>query len=205
MTIERLVHRAAAAATEDRQQLVAIAQHVLLPHFPGAASLRLRLARALLHLFAHLRRGRTRRRIEVAAEQRGIDERRLDVRCLRRARSRRGACASASRSCRASLRSDRAAAHRSGWRRRTPAARCRSSACAPARRRCGRGADTGRAAPARPRARPDCCGRRTERTPACPHGRSGRRCSRRASWRARARASPSSAGSLSIDTLMTVS
>ncbi len=179
-----LVHRAAAAATEDGQQLVAIAQHVLLPHFPRRVALRLRLARGL-HLCAHLR----------AWADASLDRNRGGTAWDRRTaarhpqsaatRSRRGACASASRSCRASLRSDRAAARRSGWRSRIPAARCRPSACAPARRRCGRGAGTGRAARAHPRARPDCCGTRTERTPACPHGRSGRRHSRRASWRAR--------------------
>ncbi len=87
VTVERPVHCTAAAATEDRQQFVAVAQHVLLwdrlPRRLSRRFSRLGLARGL-HLFAHLARGRTRRGIEVAPEQRGIHEWPLDVRGLRR-------------------------------------------------------------------------------------------------------------------------
>ena len=72
--------RPAAAAAENRQQLVAIAQDV----FRRSVLRRRRPARCLLLRFlAHLLRRRTRRGIEVAAEQRGIDEGRLDIRGLR--------------------------------------------------------------------------------------------------------------------------
>ena len=186
MAIERPVHRAAAAASEDRQQLVPIAQHVLLPHFanaaPWAAACALALLAPLRASAAWADASADRSRGGTAWDRRTAARRPLSA----ATRSRRGACASACRSCRASLRSDRAAAHQSGWRCRTPGARCPPSASAPARRRCGRGAGTDRAVQAHPRARRDCCGRRTERTPACPHGRSGRRHSRRASWQARA-------------------
>ena len=190
MPIERLVDGAAAAAAEDRQQLVAIAQDVR----SGAATSRRRVpsARRLCALHAGassriLRVGGRVARIEVAAEQRRIANGGLDVRGRVAADPVLGDQLAPARAGRVERRLGRIARRRAGLIGdcRTPVARCRSSACAPVRRRSGRGADTGRAAPAHPTARPGCCGRRTERTPACPHGRSGRRCSHRASWRAR--------------------
>jgi hypothetical protein len=80
MPVERLVDGAAVAAAEDREQLVAIAQNVFRC---GVLRRRRSARRLLLRFLAHLLGRRTRRRIEIAAEQRGVDEGRLDVRGLR--------------------------------------------------------------------------------------------------------------------------